>query len=204
MINFILNRIKNSLASFNLLNISFNFYKIKSASFELSDTNPIELVQLTEKEAKQRKYLDYKTTLGGWNINLIDNIEDDIIAYLFIQKEPESSAWNLIAPILLEKSTGKINQYGLGYFALQGCGGGLSNTSSIMYHLKKHKEKGYKASVVPKVVDNQLLNSFQYADSGTTLTDLLESSTDLINYRKDKFEWIYMKYSQLTMKYELA
>ena len=163
--------------------INFNYNGIKNilASFSLLNVS--------------REYKDYKTTLGGWETDLIEKINDDLIAYLFIQKERESSAWNLVAPVLLEITTGRIIQYGLGYFALQGCGGGLNNTSSILYYLNKHQEKGYKIYIAPKVVNTKLLRSFEFIDSGTTLGNLLDNSIDLINYRKGRCEWIYKQYS---------
>src|SRR5690606_7222639 len=129
--------------------------------------------------------------------------KDDLIVYLFIQKERKFSTWNLVAPIILEKSTGKINQYGLGYFALQGTGGGLSNTSSILFLLKNHKNKGFKVSILPKIVDSELLGNYEYVDSGVKLSDLIENSFDLISYRKEPFDWIYKRYIELLQKYDL-
>ena len=195
MVNLSYNGIKNTIASFNLFSISINRGKNEGE------------IQLEEKEGKELhvankipEFMDNKTTLGGWNINLVNKISDDIIVYFFIQKEKSYSSWNLVAPVILEKSTGKIYQYGLGYFALEGCGGGLRNTKSIIYNLKRHMEKGFQVSIIPKVVDNALLRSFEYVDSGTRLSDLLEKSTDLISYRKDTFEMIYKQYQELLDK----
>jgi len=197
MINLSYNGIKNPLASFNVFNISINRSLDKKTS-ELT----IENKSITTIEEKPI-FKDYKTTLGGWNINLIDKVNDNVIVYFFIQKTKGSSAWNLVAPVILEKSTGKINQYGLGYFALEGSGGGLSNMSSIMYYLKKHREKGYEISLLPKIVENKLLNDYEFVDSGIKLTDLTENSIDLINYRKEAFECIYKQYNELLSKYGL-
>ncbi|MGY0425694.1 MAG: hypothetical protein ACWIPI_02545, partial [Polaribacter sp.] len=119
MINLNYNGIKNTLSPFNLFNIFININrgvnkKCPELIIENESATPIE-----EKPI----FKDYKTTLGGWNIDLIDKINENVIVYFFIQKTKDSSAWNLVAPVILEKSTGKINQYGLGYFALEGSGG---------------------------------------------------------------------------------
>ncbi len=196
IIDFSYNGIKNTFASFSLFNISINGKKDKLL---LQETIKPELQEIN----KAPTFNDFKTTLGGCNIDLIEKINDNLIVYLFIEKDKEHSSWNLIAPIILEKSTGKINQYGLGYFALEGSGGGLANTSSMMFHLKKHKEKGFNVSILPKIVDNSYLTNFEYFDSGIRLKDLVDNSIDLINYRKGSFEWIYKQYQELIVKYEL-
>ncbi|GAB1856142.1 hypothetical protein MHTCC0001_09770 [Flavobacteriaceae bacterium MHTCC 0001] len=193
--NLSFNGIKNTLNSFSVFNISFNKKEEISKISENVEERPVSL--------KEKAPSDYKTTLGGWNLNIIDKIEDDLIVYLFIQKETKSSAWNLVAPIVLEKSTGKINQYGLGYFALQGMGGGLSNTSSLFFRLKNHKSKGFKVSILPKIVNSELLSKYEYVDGGVKLSDLIENSLDLINYRKEPFDWIYKQYIELLEKYNL-
>lgn len=195
ILNLNFNGIKNTLNSFNVFNISFNKQQEISNIPENIKEKPISL--------EDKKPTDYKTTLGGWNLDIIDKINDDLIVYLFIEKEKSSSAWNLVAPIILEKSTGKINQYGLGYFALQGMGGGLGNTSSMLFHFKNHKKKGFKVSILPKIVDSELLANYEYVDSGVKLSDLIENSFDLINYRKEPFDWIYKKYIELLHKYDL-
>lgn len=48
-----------------------------------------------------------------------------------------------------------------------------------------------------------LLTGFEYADSGIKLSDSLEESIDLHNYRKDSFVWIYKQYQELIIKYKL-
>lgn len=193
MVSLNYNGIKNTLASFNLFNISIN-RNVNNKKFDKEDEHK----HFEIKEPSGFK--DHKTTLCGRDIDLIKKINDHIIVYLFIQKEKDSSAWNLVAPVIMEKSTGKISQYGLGYFALEGRGGGLKNTDMIMYYLKKHSEKGFKVSILPKVVDNKLLSDFEYIDSGIKLIDLIENSIDLINYRKDSFEWIYKQYMDLVVE----
>ncbi|NAS30584.1 hypothetical protein GTQ40_06350 [Flavobacteriaceae bacterium R38] len=195
ILNLNFNGIKDTLNSFNVFNISFNKQQETSKISEKIKEKPILL--------KEKVPTDYKTTLGGWNLDVIDKIEDDLIVYLFIQKEIKSSAWNLVAPIVLEKSTGKINQYGLGYFALQGMGGGLSNTSSMLFRLKNHKNKGFKVSILPKIVNSELLSNYEYVDGGVKLSDLIENSLDLINYRKKPFDWIYKQYIELLQEHDL-
>jgi hypothetical protein len=197
MINLNYNGIKSTLSSFNVFNISINIGVDKKISELIIENESI--TQIEQKPV----FKDYKTTLGGWNIDLIDKINDNIIVYFFIQKTKDSSAWNLVAPVIIEKSTGKISQYGLGYFALEGSGGGLSNMSSIMYYLKKHREKGYEVSLLPKIVENELLSNYEFVDSGIKLTDLTENSISLINYRKEAFEWIYKQYNELVVEYGL-
>ena len=198
MISINFNNIKNTLASFSIFSISINRGENKK------NDEPKEEIELKIIEEKQKlRFIDYKTTLGRSGIDLIEKIDDDILVYFFIQKDKDSSAWNLVVPVILEKSTGKINQFGQGYFALEGSGGGLSNTDSIMYHLKNHKERGYRVSIIPKVVDNKLLDDFEYVDSNVKLSNLIENSIDLINYRKNSFEWIFRKYAELMRKYKL-
>lgn len=195
MIKFDFSGIKNTLMSNTLLSFSFNFNRTKK------DDNIVVKNDAVIEEVK--KYTDYKTTLYGDEIDVVGKINDDIIVYLFIEKEKDSSAWNLVVPVIIEKSTNRIIQFGSGWFALEGCGGGLGNTSSLIYNLKKHIEKGYKVSILPKVVDNKLLYDYEYCDSNINLSDLLENSIDLINYRKDAFKWIYKQYQEILQKHKI-
>jgi hypothetical protein len=196
LINLSYNGVKNTFGSFSLFTISINVKTNKEIS-EPKIENEHNLI--VEKPV----FKDHKTTLGKRHIDLIDKINDNVIVYLFIQKRKSSSDWNLVAPIIWEKSTGKISQFGFVDFALEGCGGGLNNTSLILKNLKNLRKKGFKVSVLPKVIDNELLNNFEFVDSGTKLIDLVENSTDLINYRNDAFEWIFKQYSELILKYGL-
>ncbi|MCC9074377.1 hypothetical protein LNQ49_22545 [Flavobacterium sp. F-65] len=61
----------------------------------------------------------------------------------------------------------------------------------------------FNVFIASKIVDNALLTGFEYADSGIKLSDLLEESIDLHNYRKDSFVWIYKQYQELIIKYKL-
>lgn len=188
------NAVKNSMLSFTFFNLSNNFNKKeKSKILNLESTETIEAINFTES----------KTTLSTNQFHLIDNINDNVIVYLFIQKDKKSSAWNLIAPIVEEKRTGKIFQFGLGYFALQGSGGGISNICSLFSHLRNLKERGFKVDILPKIADTSLINDFEYLDSGIKLQDLLNDSIDLINYRKEKFSEIYKEYIRLIEKHNL-
>lgn len=188
------NAVKNSILSFTFFNLSNNFNKKeKSKILNLESTETIDRINFTES----------KTTLSTNQFHLIDNINDNVIVYLFIQKDKKSSAWNLIAPIVEEKRTGKIFQFGLGYFALQGSGGGISNICSLFSHLRNLKERGFKVDILPKIADTSLINDFEYLDSGIKLQDLLNDSIDLINYRKEKFSEIYKEYIRLIEKHNL-
>jgi len=188
------NAVKNSILSFTFFNLSNNFNKKeKSKILNLESTETIDRINFTES----------KTTLSTNQFHLIDNINDNVIVYLFIQKDKKSSAWNLIAPIVEEKRTGKIFQFALGYFALQGSGGGISNLCSLFSHLRNLKERGFKVDILPKIADTSLINDFEYIDSGIKLQDLLNDSIDLINYRKEKFSEIYKEYIRLIEKHNL-
>jgi hypothetical protein len=188
------NAVKNSILSFTFFNLSNNFNKKeKSKILNLESTETIDRINFTES----------KTTLSTNQFHLIDNINDNVIVYLFIQKDKKSSAWNLIAPIVEEKRTGKIFQFALGYFALQGSGGGISNICSLFSHLRNLKERGFKVDILPKIADTSLINDFEYIDSGIKLQDLLNDSIDLINYRKEKFSEIYKEYIRLIEKHNL-
>lgn len=191
--------IKNTLMSINLVSFSFNFgKKIKADdSIVIKNNNHLEAIE-------KQIYSDYKTTLGRSSIKLIDGIKNDLIVYLFLEKEKaEGIAWNLAVPVVVENLTEKSYQFDLGCFALEGSGGGLWSTSLLLNSLKKHSEKGYKVSVVPKVIPNKFLRDFQYFDSGLKINNLLENSIDLINYRKGSFIWIYKKYQELMDEYQL-
>lgn len=188
------NAVKNSILSFTFFNLSNNFNKKeKSKILNLESTETIDRINFTES----------KTTLSTNQFHLIDNINDNVIVYLFIQKDKKSSAWNLIAPIVEEKRTGKIFQFALGYFALQGSGGGISNICSLFSHLRNLKERGFKVDILPKIADTSLINDFEYIDSGIKLQDLLNDSIDLINFRKEKFSEIYKEYIRLIEKHNL-
>ncbi|UOQ67973.1 hypothetical protein [Hymenobacter volaticus] len=199
MIDFSYNGIKNTFGSFSLFNISIY---AKKEQIQIQDEIKPDPLKVDIKPV----FTDFKTTLGGSDVTLIEGIKDNIDVYLFIERYKDHSSWNLVVPVISEQSTGRvIYQYGLGYFALEGSGGGLSKTDSMMFYLKKHKEKGFNVSIFPMVIDNEYLNNFEYVDSGTKLNDLTHNcnATELIHYRKDSFEWIYKKYKELIKKYEL-
>jgi hypothetical protein len=152
-------------------------------------------------DTKKPKHVDYKTTLGSWGINEIDKITDDVNTYFFIQKNKESSSWNLVAPIVFEKSTKRIIQYGLGYFALEGFGGGLNNTKQLISKLMSIRSKGIKVNFIPRVIDNELIRAFQYVDSNVTLDNLIDRSTDLLSYDKREFIYIRKTYDEIMKDY---
>lgn len=180
-----------TLFPFNLINVFINTNKnIIKEELENSNT-PINI------NPPKPQLRDSKTTLSGWDIEKLNEINSDINAYLFIEKEKDRSAWNLIGPVIHEKSTHKIYQYGLGYFALEGYGGGLHNTKDMIHLLKKLSQKGIRINIIPKVIANELIHGFEYVDSGVTLNDLIEKSIDLMNYKKGSFKWIYNKYNEI-------
>ncbi len=174
-----------NLISINLFNFSLDKGKINDTQ-EHGENN-----QEVKRNANDRPaYKDYKTTPGRWGIAQLNDITEDVNAYLFIEKEKDSSAWNLVAPTIYEKSTGRVYQFGLGYFALEGCGGGLNNTIELISKLRELKRKGIKVNIIPKVVDNDKLTAFQYVDSGMTIDQIISGSTDLTNYDKREFTQI--------------
>lgn len=200
MFSFNFSQLKNTLNSFNIFNISFSLNKV----LKVDETNNDKLVDNIEEIIQLPIYKDYKTTLDGGYINLIQNLNKDILIYLFIEKERKHGAWNLVAPIVISQDTNEVLlQYGLHYFALQGCGGGLNNTKSILYHAKKLQDKGYKVQIYPKVVKSKLISDFEYWDSEVNLNDLKNNSIHLFNYRKDIFESIYSTYIRLMNKNNL-
>jgi len=189
-----INGVKNTLASVNLFNI--NLRAEKQLNNKLIETQNV-----VEECIKHKKvYKDYKCSLGGWSLGLIGKMEGDLIAYLFIQKNKDESAWNLVNPIIIEKNTGKEYFFGLGYFALEG-GGGLSKTESVIRLLMEHKNKGNNVSILPKVVDNKLLEDYGYWDSNLKTNDLLSDTIDLVNYQKNEFSHIYKKYQEIIEEY---
>ena len=194
MINLNYNGIKNTMASFIFLNINIG---------KKTENKKVVENKVPEKIITLHKPKDYKTTLGGTKINLIDKMIGDLSVYLFIEKEKKNSSWNMVVPVIIEKNTNKMYQYKKGCFALEGSGGGLSNTSSIIRYLKLHTEKGYNVSIAPKVTENKLLNDFDFIDSQINLDTLIEKSTDLILYRKNEFKWIYSQYEKLISKFRL-
>lgn len=200
MIKLEFSEIKNTLMSYNLFNFNFSFNKPKEASNPIIDD--VTAVDSCNAIVEAKKYTDYKTILYASDVGVIEKINDDIIAYLFIEKEKDhSNNWNLVTPIIVEVSTSRVIQFGCSGFALQGCGSGLSSTGSLIYKLKNHIEKGYKVSILPKVINNKLLHDYGYYDSNIKLTDLLDNSIDLINYKKGSFKWIYKQYQELLQKY---
>ncbi|KFF11149.1 hypothetical protein [Flavobacterium hydatis] len=194
MINLNLNGISNTLNENNFLNVSVNLNRKKEEE-TVEPAIPIVIETPTFK--------DRKTTLETSDIELIKKIKDDVIVYLFIQKEKDYSAWSSIAPVIIEKGSGKTYQYRSINFALEGAGGGLSSTSSLFYYLRKHIEKGFQVLIAPKVTDNSLMKAFEYVDSGVKLNDLLDKSIDLHSYRKHSFEYIYQQYQELITKHKL-
>jgi hypothetical protein len=195
ILNLNLGGIRNTFASFNLINISLN-NKISEENLNQVEENKIPIP--IEKQA----YKDAKTVLAGNATKLIEAIVDDVVVYLFLGKEKQSySAWNTLIPVVLEKSTQRIHQYGPGCFALEGSGGGLSNTSSLLHYLKLHKEKGFSVQVLPFVIDESCLHDFEYADSGIGLTELKVEATQLSLYRKREFVYIHDKLERLKIEY---
>jgi len=84
------------------------------------------------------------------------------------------------------------------------CGGGLSTTKSLIYHLRKHQDKGYCVNIVAKVDDSELLNAFEYMDSHVYFDDILKKSEDLIHYRVEVFSGIYDQFQEIKMEYGMA
>ncbi|MFS4494707.1 hypothetical protein [Maribacter sp. 2308TA10-17] len=187
--------------SMSTINI-FNFPSGKKPDFKNRNA---EVIIETERGQEIVRYNDFKTLYGYSGLKLINSMNYDLTVYLLIEKETIGSAWNLVAPVILENSTMKITQFNLGAFALQGSGGGLSNTSSLFHKLRDYEMRGYKVSVVPKLVDSEILSNFQFADSGLRLMDLIEhpKTIDLANYRKDQFAEIHETYVELTEDYGL-
>lgn len=189
MFNFNISQIANSFSIF-----SFNY----SAKKEIISTE-IELTQKNdEKEIMPRKKREYKNILEISKIKLIENYNEDICIYFFIQKESSNhSSWNLILPLVKGLNTNRLLQYRLGNFCLQG-GGGLLTTKNIFYSANKLREKGYKVYSSAKVIDNNLLHDFLYLDTELTLNNLDEKSELLYHYCKtDPFEWIFNQYKNL-------
>ncbi|MDU1905564.1 MAG: hypothetical protein E6772_12345 [Dysgonomonas sp.] len=196
MIKFDFTGIKNTFMSNTLLSFNLNFF---------AKNKEIEQIEEDVTNVDDRKeFKDIKTLLGGSHSRLIEKINDDIITYLFIEKDKKGSEWNSVVPVIIEKSTNKTTQFGIGYFALEGSGSGLSHMDSLIYYLKKHIDRGYQVYILPKIVDNELLNYYQYFDSNIRLSTLIENSIDLINYQKDSFKWIYRQYQELLRKHMIS
>ena len=194
MFNFNISQIANSFSIF-----SFN-YSVKKEI----ESQKKEQIQKKEDNESVSDKRDYKTTMSGSKIELIGKLNEDIVIYLFIQKEKENGiSWNLVAPIVKCLTSNTILQYGLGFFALQGSGGGINSTNSIFISAKRLKEKGYNVIFSPRVIkNNQLLKEFEYCDNNLTLDDLDKNSIPLCNYLiNDTFESIYKKYNEFIERY---
>lgn len=193
MINFNFSQISNSFSIF-----SFNYLFNQKTNFQ-------QIVKPENTEIKEiiQQKRDVKTTLSGSKIKIIENLNEDVVIYFFIQKEQTThSAWNLVLPIAKGLKTNKIILFSLGNFALQGSGGGLNSTKSIFYSAKKLKEKGFQVLFSPKVINNNnLLNEFLFLDSNLTLDDLDKNSITLYNYEKDIFEEILKQYNTIEQEY---
>ena len=186
--------IKNTLFSVSLFNISFNKKK------ESTQIKEEALVPILEEKVP---FKDLKTLYGICGLELIDKMCNDLTAYLFIQKNKDHSSWNLVVPVIIDRITNEALQFGQGYFALEGSGGGLNYTDSIFRKLKEHKANGFNVSICPIIVDNKLLDDFEYIDSNLKWNDLLKDGINLANYRKREFVWIYKQYSEIKAKYQL-
>lgn len=194
MFNFNISQIANSFSIF-----SFN-YSVKKEI----ESQKKEQIQKKEDNESVSDKRDYKTTMSGSKIELIGRLNEDIVIYLFIQKEKENGiSWNLVVPIVKCLTSNTILQYGLGFFALQGSEGGLNSTNSIFISAKKLKEKGYNVIFSPRVIkNNQLLKEFEYCDNNLTLDDLDKNSIPLCNYLiNDTFISIYKKYNEFIERY---
>ena len=189
MFNFNISQIANSFSIF-----SFNY----SAKNEIISTE-IELTQKNdEKEIMPRKKREYKNILEISKIKLIENYNEDICIYFFIQKESSNhSSWNLILPLVKGLNTNRLLQYRLGNFCLQG-GSRLLATKNIFYSANKLRKKGYKVYSSAKIIDNNLLDDFLYLDTELTLNSLDKKSELLYHYCKiDPFEGIFNQYKNL-------
>jgi len=194
--------------SMNLVGLSlFSTSLVSNTLFKLSpDRNKVLLNESEQSipskiiEEKEKKPIDYKTLLGGGKVSLIDQIEEDIDVYFFIEKEKRFSAWNMVVPIIITRDKKTTYQYKRGHFALQGSGTGLSKMDSIILYLKRHENKGYKIDIKVRVVDANMLSSFEYHDSRVEIEDLIESSYDLCYYQKNEFKWVYKQYVELLEK----
>ena len=109
MIKFDFTGIKNTFMSNTLLSFNLNFF---------AKNKEIEQIEEDVTNVDDRKeFKDIKTLLGGSHSRLIEKINDDIITYLFIEKDKKGSEWNSVVPVIIEKSTNKTK---INY--LLGCG----------------------------------------------------------------------------------
>lgn len=186
--------IQNSISSWsiNLFNIVITKGETTNVNNHLAISQEVKETPPSIDENRTRK-----TLLTTSELSLIEGINEDVIAYFFIMKDLESrSAWHLTIPIIKGRYSAREFQYQLGYYAFEGCGGGLSNTISVFYHLRKLEEKGYKVNYTARVVENNTIEDFEYI-SNINLEDLLNSSEDLIHYRTGDFGSIFNAFAKL-------
>ncbi|MFV0581176.1 MAG: hypothetical protein ACK5N4_03945 [Parabacteroides gordonii] len=191
----------NAILSINLSLFTFNKSEQKQSIIEVEEDG-------FQKEDQKKETLpsknDYKTLLYGSHADRIEEFNENVNAYFFICRDRISGiAWHWVAPIIQGVTSQKTLQYALGGFALEGCGGGLNATKSIIFHLKQLEKRGYLVNYVPRLINNELLHSFQFVDTTIKLQDLITESVDLILYREDKFKYIFKQYEEILSSYKL-
>jgi hypothetical protein len=202
LLNFNFDALKQTGVSLNLINISWTSKRGSKEAVKAillpGDADP------ARKPVTKRKLMDRKTPLGGTFISSIGAIEEDVILYLFISKQKtKGSEYHLITPVAIEKKCNRIYQFNNSCFALEGMGGGINNIDSLFYNLSEVKRKGYRVTIVTKVIENEYLSDYEYFDSNLHLHDLISNSWDIESHRKDRFVQIYQELLQRKNKYQL-
>lgn len=190
-----------------MININIGGHKVSFSFLSINLNIIINCFSKNDKEEKTNtdqpenqgsiKTKTFKTLFSRPDIPRIKELKDDLIAYFLIQKCKEHSSWNLVMPVIVEKSSGVKYQFNNAYFSLEGLGGGLRNTSDIIFYLKRHREKGFNVVMSALIVSNEKLHDFDYIESEVSLKQLVENSTELHHYQENEFKYINKKYEEL-------
>lgn len=181
-----------NLGSFNLfdtLTININ-RKVKNET-----SHKIEPI-LVEKEKELHVEEMNELPLNGLHDKITESRET--IVYLIVEKNP-STSWNLIMPVVYNTQTDHWTVFTRNC-SLQGCGGGLNNTTSIFHNVRKAKRLGYKVAISARVCDNDKMKKLRTRQIG--IKDLLDSSFALENYATNQFKEINQTYKEKTIAYK--
>lgn len=185
------------MMDFNL--VSFSLFDTLTININRKAENgtPIKIEPiLSEKEEEPHMEEMHELSLNELHDKITESSE--AIVYLIVEKNP-STSWNLIMPVVYNTQTNHWTVFTRNC-SLQGCGGGLNNTTSILYNVRKAKRSGYNVGISARVCDNDKMKKLRTMQIG--IKDLLDSSFPLENYATNQFKEINQTYREKTIEYK--
>lgn len=120
----------------------------------------------------------------------------DIVLNLYIDKEART-AYRGIYCIFLDKFSNRYYEVGQGNMALEGTGGGRIAAELLFNSLRSYRAAGHKIAVIPRIIDNEVIDDFRLLDTKETYQSLYDKSNDLYHYSESPFDQINKNFQNL-------